>query len=152
MAATRKPAATRTAASAAAKAEAITPFSKGQVAAMRTVDEHRALPDLVFDGPDGKKKTIADFAGKTLLVNLWATWCVPCREEMPALNALQKELGGEDFQVVTIASGRNPQPAIDKFFTEAEIDALPVLLDPRQKLAREFGISRETLYQYMRET
>ncbi len=87
---------------AAAKAEAITPFSKGQVAAMRTVDEHRALPDLVFDGPDGKKKTIADFAGKTLLVNLWATWCVPCREEMPALNALQKDLGSDKFEVVAI--------------------------------------------------
>jgi len=86
----------------AAKAEAITPFSKGQVAAMSTVDEHRPLPELVFDGPGGKKKTIADFAGKTLLVNLWATWCVPCREEMPALNALEKDLGSDRFEVVAI--------------------------------------------------
>jgi len=87
---------------AAGKAAAITPFTKGQVAAMRTVDEHRTLPELAFDGPDGKKKTIADFAGKTLLVNLWASWCVPCREEMPALNALEKDLGSDRFQVVAI--------------------------------------------------
>lgn len=87
---------------AAERAAAITPFSKGQVAAMRTVDEHRPLPDLAFNGPDGKARTIADFAGRTLLVNLWATWCVPCREEMPALNALQKTLGSDRFEVVAI--------------------------------------------------
>ncbi|MFC6447372.1 thiol:disulfide interchange protein TlpA [Shinella zoogloeoides] len=87
---------------AAERAAAITPFSKGQVAAMRTVDEHRPLPDLTFNGPDGKARTIADFAGRTLLVNLWATWCVPCREEMPALNALQKTLGSDRFEVVAI--------------------------------------------------
>ena len=87
---------------AAERAAAITPFSKGQVAAMRTVDEHRPLPDLAFNGPDGKTRTIADFADRTLLVNLWATWCVPCREEMPALNALQKTLGSDRFEVVAI--------------------------------------------------
>ena len=98
------------------------------------------VSQTVFTDPEGGEHTLADYAGKVVLLNFWATWCAPCREEMPALNALQKELGGEDFQVVTIASGRNPQPAIDKFFAEAEIDALPVLLDPRQKLAREFGV------------
>ena len=98
------------------------------------------VSQTVFTDPDGGEHTLGDYAGQAVLVNFWATWCAPCREEMPALNALQKELGGDDFQVVTIASGRNPQPAIDKFFTEAEIDSLPVLLDPRQKLAREFGV------------
>lgn len=98
----------RTAADAAAcdgasvLAEALKPLSKGQVAAMMTVDEHRTLPGLAFNGPDGKPRTMADFAGKTVLVNLWATWCVPCREEMPALNALQQELGGDRFEVVAI--------------------------------------------------
>ena len=99
-----------------------------------------AVSQTPFTDPEGAEHTLADYAGQAVLLNFWATWCAPCREEMPALNALQKELGGADFQVVTIASGRNPQPAIDKFFTEAEIDALPVLLDPRQKLAREFGV------------
>ncbi len=111
-------------AAASAKAEAITPFSKGQVAAMRTVDEHRPLPDLIFDGPDGKKKTIADFSGKTLLVNLWATWCVPCREEMPALNALEKELGSDKFEVVAINidTGNDEKPKT--FLTETGVNEL----------------------------
>ena len=98
------------------------------------------VSQTVFTDPEGGEHTLADYAGKVVLLNFWATWCAPCREEMPALNSLQKELGGDDFQVVTIASGRNPQPAIDKFFAEAGVDSLPVLLDPRQKLAREFGI------------
>lgn len=84
------------------KAQALAPHFTGQVAAMMAAEEPRPLPALAFNGPDGKPRTIADFSGKTLLVNLWATWCVPCREEMPALNALQKELGSDRFEVVAI--------------------------------------------------
>ena len=102
----------------AAKAEAIAPLSKGQVAAMMTAPEHRQLPSLAFNGPDGKPMTLADREGKTLLVNLWATWCVPCREEMPALNNLQKALGGEDFEVVAInidtGSDEKPKAFLDE--------------------------------------
>ncbi|MCP8897363.1 TlpA family protein disulfide reductase [Shinella daejeonensis] len=87
---------------AGAKAEALRPFFTGQVAAMNAVDEHRTLPGLVFDGPEGTPQTMASFAGKTVLLNLWATWCVPCREEMPALNALEKELGSDRFEVVAV--------------------------------------------------
>ena len=114
---------------AAAKAEAITPFSKGQVAAMRTVDEHRPLPDLVFNGPDGQKKTIADFAGKTLLVNLWATWCVPCREEMPALNTLQKTLGGDRFEVVAINIDTGDDEKPKTFLDETKVHDLAYYRD-----------------------
>lgn len=114
---------------AAAKAEALTPFSKGQVAAMRTVDEHRPLPDLIFDGPDGKKKTIADFAGKTLLVNLWATWCVPCREEMPALNALEKDLGSDRFEVVAINIDTGDDEKPKNFLTETGVNELAYYRD-----------------------
>ena len=102
----------------AATAEAITPFLKGEVAAMMTVPEHRQLPSLAFNGPDGKPMSLADRQGKTLLVNLWATWCVPCREEMPALNTLQKTLGGEDFEVVAInidtGSDEKPKAFLDE--------------------------------------
>ena len=102
----------------AATAEAIAPLSKGQVAAMMTAPEHRQLPSLAFNGPDGKPMTLADREGKTLLVNLWATWCVPCREEMPALNNLQKALGGEDFEVVAInidtGSDEKPKAFLDE--------------------------------------
>ncbi|MCV9967552.1 TlpA family protein disulfide reductase [Pararhizobium sp. BT-229] len=81
---------------------AITPFLKGQVAAMAPVSEPRQLAGLTFKDNDGKDLTLADFTGKTVLLNLWATWCVPCREEMPALNALQKAEGSDTFEVVAV--------------------------------------------------
>ncbi|WEZ82679.1 TlpA disulfide reductase family protein [Rhizobium sp. 32-5/1] len=84
------------------KVAAITPFLKGQVAAMAPVSEPRPLAGLTFKNKDGKDLTLADFDGKTVLLNLWATWCVPCREEMPALNALQQSAGSDKFEVVAV--------------------------------------------------
>src|SRR5204862_290034 len=64
--------------------------------------EPRRLPDLAFADAEGKPHTLGDFKGKTVLLNLWATWCVPCRKEMPALDALQAKLGGDKFEVVAV--------------------------------------------------
>ncbi|GGG80145.1 thioredoxin [Salipiger pallidus] len=83
---------------------------------------------------------LSDWQGKWVLVNFWATWCAPCRHEMPALSELQAELGGEDFEVVTIATGRNPPPAMEEFFDEIEVDNLPLHRDPGSKLARQMGV------------
>ena len=77
-------------------------------------------------------------------MNFWATWCAPCRKEMPALSALQTELGGDDFAVVTIATGRNPVPAIARFFEEIAVTNLPRHRDPRQKLSREMAVFRSS--------
>lgn len=93
-----------------------------------------------FTDPDGGTHSLEDYRGKVVLLNFWATWCAPCREEMPALDALQRELGGEDFAVVPIATGRNAVPRIGQFFDEVGVTDLPVLLDPRQQLAREMGV------------
>ncbi|WP_374632952.1 TlpA disulfide reductase family protein [Paracoccus sp. (in: a-proteobacteria)] len=98
------------------------------------------VPTTEFTDPQGGTHSLADYKGKVVLLNFWATWCAPCREEMPSLDALQAELGGDDFQVVAIAAGHNPAPAIEKFLTEARITNLPVLLDPRQALARGMGV------------
>ncbi len=98
------------------------------------------VPDTAFTGPDGAEVTLSDFAGKHVLVNFWATWCAPCRKEMPMLSELQAEFGGDDFEVVTIATGRNPPQAITKFFEEIGVDNLPTYLDPRQALAREMAV------------
>lgn len=84
------------------KVAAITPFLKGQVASMAPVSEPYPVSGLNFKGKDGKDLTLADFGGKTVLLNLWATWCVPCREEMPALNALQQSSGSDRFEVVAV--------------------------------------------------
>ncbi|WEX76804.1 TlpA family protein disulfide reductase [Sinorhizobium numidicum] len=86
---------------AAQKIAALTPLMRGQVAAMTPAAQPRSI-GLNFNGPDSKPLTLAAFAGKTVLVNLWATWCLPCREEMPALNELQKAFGGDRFEVVAI--------------------------------------------------
>ncbi len=94
----------------------------------------------VFTSPDGTEHTLADWQGKHVVVNFWATWCAPCRKEMPGLDALQATLGGDDFEVVTIATGRNPLPAIQRFFEEEGIESLPVLLDPKQAVARDMAV------------
>ena len=83
-------------------ARRITPFVHGEVAAVSTTDEPRRLPELVFKDSNGAPKTLADWRGRAVLFNLWATWCVPCRKEMPALDALQARLGGERFDVVAV--------------------------------------------------
>ncbi|HGG06755.1 MAG TPA: TlpA family protein disulfide reductase [Aliiroseovarius sp.] len=96
-----------------------------------------------FSDPEGNSFSFSDYEGQVILVNFWATWCAPCRKEMPTLEALQVELGGDDFQVVTIATGRNVPAAITRFFDEAGVENLPILLDPKSTLAREmlvFGL------------
>ncbi|PHQ66773.1 MAG: redoxin [Paracoccus sp.] len=99
-----------------------------------------AISQTEFTDPDGGTHTLSDWQGKVALVNFWATWCAPCREEMPSLDALQSELGDDDFQVVTIATGRNAPAKIDEFFEETGVKNLPVLLDPKQQLARSMGV------------
>ncbi|MBN8980908.1 MAG: TlpA family protein disulfide reductase, partial [Rhizobiales bacterium] len=83
-------------------AKKIDPLAKGEVAALTMATKPRQLPDLAFDDANGKPRKLSEWRGKTVLVNLWATWCVPCRKEMPALDKLQTMLGGKDFEVVAI--------------------------------------------------
>ena len=78
------------------------PLAKGEVAAMAVRETPIALPDMSFVSQDGNAMTIADFAGQAMLVNLWATWCAPCRAEMPALAELQSQLGDDEFKVLAI--------------------------------------------------
>lgn len=93
-----------------------------------------------FTDPEGGEYRLSDFKGKHVLVNFWATWCAPCRKEMPMLSELQAEFGGDDFEVVTIATGRNSVPGIRNFFEEVGVDNLPLYLDPKSKLGRDMGV------------
>jgi thiol-disulfide isomerase/thioredoxin len=103
-------------------------------------DEPIPASDVSFVGFDDSNVSLSDYAGQIVLVNFWATWCAPCRQEMPHLSALQAAMGSEDFQVVTIATGRNALPAIERFFDEIGVDNLPLHRDPQQELAHEMGV------------
>ena len=74
----------------------------------------------------GRPRTIAEFRGKLVLLNLWATWCVPCRKEMPALDRVQASLGGPDFEVVALSLDRKGLPAVQAFYAELGLKALAI--------------------------
>jgi len=110
---------------------------------MRKLDVYRIPIDLPVYGlldMNENDRSLDEFKGKYVLLNFWATWCAPCRKEMPSLNALQQDLGSDTFAVVPIATGRNPVPAIKKFFGEEEISTLETLRDPSQQLGSIMGI------------
>lgn len=102
--------------------------------------EPKEVSDKVFTDPEGGEHGLADWQGKYVLLNFWATWCAPCRHEMPTLDAVNKALGGDRFEVLPVATGPNPVPAIRKFFGEAGVESLPIYLDKRQALARDMAV------------
>jgi thiol-disulfide isomerase/thioredoxin len=116
----------------------IDPLARGQLAAFVTEKQGRALSLPAFKGPDGKDVTLETYAGKVQLINLWATWCVPCREEMPALNGLQKALGGDKFQVTAINIDTGDDTKVRDFLTETGIDALALHRDPTLATFNQF--------------
>lgn len=101
----------------------------GSVAAMRAAEKPISVAHIAFTGPDGKQMTLGDYKGKTLLVNLWATWCAPCREEMPELDNLQAEKGGSDFDVVAINIDTGSDEKPKKFLEEIGIKSLSLNRD-----------------------
>jgi thiol-disulfide isomerase/thioredoxin len=94
------------------------------------------LPPLTFQDASGKDKTLADFRGSVVLLNLWATWCPPCIREMPALNALQQRLGSDDFKVVAISQDRGGAAVAGKWLSSNGFTALPLYLDPTASVGR----------------
>jgi thiol-disulfide isomerase/thioredoxin len=110
---------------------------------MRKLVVHDAplpAPDTAWTDPDGAEHRFDDSNGRVRLVNFWATWCAPCREEMPALDALARERGGPDFEVIAIATGRNSPEAIARFKEQEGIATLPTLLDPKGALAAAMNV------------
>ncbi|NIK48291.1 thiol-disulfide isomerase/thioredoxin [Variibacter gotjawalensis] len=123
------------AASAAGKRAA--PHARGEVAAVAIPAQTKVMPDLTFASPDGQKKSLADFRGRTVLLNLWATWCVPCRKEMPALDELQAKLGSKDFEVVAINIDTRDLEKPKRFLTETKIEKLAYYADPSAKVFQD---------------
>ena len=111
------------------QAEALDPLVGGEVAAFQIARAPEKLSGLAFSGPDGQPLTLADFAGKVTLLNVWATWCAPCRQEMPALDRLQAALGGDDFSVVPVSIDTGGPERPTEFLKDVGVENLPLYTD-----------------------
>jgi thiol-disulfide isomerase/thioredoxin len=124
-------------------ARKLAPLAHGEVAALTLATAPLRLPDLAFEDAEGKPRKLSDWRGRTVLVNLWATWCVPCRKEMPALESLQTRLGGPDFEVVAVnIDTRDPEKA-KKFLKDANLTRLGYFNDQKAKVFQDLkGVGR----------
>ena len=132
---------------AVALAQKLAPLVRGEVAAVNLAKAPLKIPALDFHDAGGKPVTLEQFRGRTVLLNLWATWCVPCRKEMPSLDALEAKLGGPDFQVVAINIDTRDLDKPKAFLNEIGVKKLAYFADGNAKtfqdlkaVGRAFGM------------
>src|ERR1700712_4174710 len=118
-------------------ARKIAPLAQGEVAALTMATTPLRLPDLAFEDADGKPRKLSDWRGNTVLVNLWATWCVPCRKEMPALEELQTRLGGPGFEVVAVNIDTRDPEKPKNFLKDAHLTRLGFYNDQKAKVFQD---------------
>lgn len=105
-------------------------LSKGHMAAFVFKKAPEPLPEFTFMDGSGAERTLKDWQGRVVLLNLWATWCAPCRKEMPALERLQQALGSNKFQVLALSVDRGGAEASKKFLDQINVEALDLFVDP----------------------
>jgi len=114
--------------------------SAGSVSAnpldLSVFDQPRDLPETRFQDDQGHDLILADFRGRVVLLNVWATWCVPCRKEMPSLDRLQAQLGGKDFLVMALSIDREGVAAVQRFYQEVGVERLAIHVDPSGRGSR----------------
>jgi len=118
-------------------AKKIAPLAKGEVAALTMATVPLQLPDLAFNDADGKPRKLSEWKDRTVLVNLWATWCVPCRREMPALDKLQTTLGSKDFEVVAINIDTRDPDKPKNFLKDGNLTHLAYFHDDKAKVFQD---------------
>ena len=112
---------------------------RGEVAAFQPAAA-AALPEVAFVDGDGTRRGLADFRGKGVVLNFWATWCVPCVAEMPSLDRLQARLANRGVVVLALSSDRGGAPVVRGFFARHGIEHLSVALDEGLQAARALGV------------
>jgi thiol-disulfide isomerase/thioredoxin len=118
-------------------AQKLAPLAHGEVAALTMATAPLRLPDLAFEDANRKPRKLSDWRGKTVLVNLWATWCVPCRREMPALESLQAKLGGPNFEVVAVNIDTRDPEKPKQFLRGANLTRLDYFSDQKAKVFQD---------------
>jgi thiol-disulfide isomerase/thioredoxin len=116
------------------------PLSQGEVAAFVFRKTPEVLPEVKFQDGAGRERTLADWRGKVVLLNLWATWCLPCRTEMPALDRLQKDMGSDKFEVVAVSVDRKGAAASKKFLDEIKVEHLALYVDAMTRISADLRV------------
>jgi thiol-disulfide isomerase/thioredoxin len=119
----------------------IAPLARGEVAAVTVAREARQLPELTFADGSGQARSLANWRGRSVLLNLWATWCVPCRKEMPSLDALEAKLGGPGFEVVAINIDTRDRDKPKAWLKEAGVTRLAYYADPSAKVFQDLKLA-----------
>jgi len=122
---------------AVAAARRLKPLVHGEIAALTLSETPRRLPDLSFRDGEGKPVRLADFHGRSVLLNLWATWCVPCRKEMPALDRLQGEINAKEFAIVAVNIDTGDPAKPHRYLFEVGIKNLAYYDDPSTNVFQE---------------
>jgi len=121
-------------AGAVSAAQRLAPLAHGEVAAFAVAEQALRVPDLAFRDAGSGERHLSQWRGRTVLLNLWATWCVPCRREMPALNTLEQKLGGPNFEVVAVNIDTRDPNKPREWLKESGIDKLGYYADPSAKV------------------
>lgn len=111
----------------------------GEMAKFAPYDEPRPVKDFTFLNAAGAEEKLSDYRGRVLVVNFWATWCAPCREEMPSLDRLQAELGGDDFTVLAVGQDLQGMEKVTEFFDKYAIRSLAPINDKSSQSSRSAG-------------
>jgi thiol-disulfide isomerase/thioredoxin len=122
---------------AVAAARRLKPLVHGEIAALTLSETPRRMPDLSFRDGEGKPVRLADFRGRSVLLNLWATWCVPCRKEMPALDRLQGEINAKEFAIVAVNIDTGDPAKPHRYLSEVGIKNLAYYDDPSTNVFQE---------------
>ena len=119
----------------------LAPLARGEVAALTITRTPFLVPNVAFKDAEGREHRLSEWHGRTVLLNLWATWCVPCRREMPALDALEGDIGGPHFQVVAVnIDTRDPQKPL-AFLKEVGVSHLAYYADRSAKVFQELKMA-----------